>query len=110
MPTFVVSNRREVLDLTIASPDTVRMVQGWHVSQIPSLSDHNYIKYSIPVRSSAEKYQNWRRADWNTYNIILEATDYSCTETIEGKDALDEAAEKMRQIITEALDAACPTS
>ena len=88
------------MDLTIASPDTARMVRGWHVSQIPSLSDHNYIKYSLPLRSSAEKFKNWRRADWDTYTTLLEAAELTYADDITSRDELDEAAKETCKIIT----------
>ena len=96
------------MGLTIASPDTARMVRGWNVSQIPSLSDHNYIKYSLPLRSSAEKFKKWRRADWDTYTTLLEAAELTYADDITSRDELDEAAKETRKIITESLDAACP--
>ena len=41
-PTFCPQGRKEVLDLTLRTDD----VGGWHVSDIPSQSDHVFIRSS----------------------------------------------------------------
>jgi hypothetical protein len=39
-PTFVVCNRREVIDLTLGTNKIINLVSNWHLSDEPSLSDH----------------------------------------------------------------------
>jgi hypothetical protein len=46
-PTFVVRNRKEVIDLTLGTNKTGDLVSNWHVSDEPSLSDHRYICFQI---------------------------------------------------------------
>jgi hypothetical protein len=45
--TFVVHNRKEVIDLTIRTNKIGDLVSNWHVSDEPSLSDHRYICFQI---------------------------------------------------------------
>jgi hypothetical protein len=44
-PTFVVRNRKEVIDLTLGTNRIGNLVSNWHVSDNPSLSDHRYISF-----------------------------------------------------------------
>jgi hypothetical protein len=39
-PTFVISNRKEVTDLTLGTDKIGDLVTNWHVSDEISLSDH----------------------------------------------------------------------
>jgi hypothetical protein len=41
--TFVICNRQEVIDITIATFYTVTFIKNWHVSEEVSCSDHRYI-------------------------------------------------------------------
>jgi hypothetical protein len=46
-PTFMISNRRDITDLTLGSDCIGNLVRKWHVSDEPSLSDHRYILFQI---------------------------------------------------------------
>jgi hypothetical protein len=46
-PTFVTSNRKEVIDLTLGTNNIGNLVRNWCVSDEPSLSDHRYILFQI---------------------------------------------------------------
>jgi hypothetical protein len=46
-PTFVVSNRQEVIDLTLGTDKVVDLASDWHVSDETSLSDHRYILFQV---------------------------------------------------------------
>ena len=46
-PTCVVSNRQEVIDITLATSDIVSNVTVWRVSDEESLSDHRHIMYEV---------------------------------------------------------------
>jgi hypothetical protein len=45
--TFVVHNRKEVIDLTLRTNKIGDLVSIWHVSDEPSLSIHRYIRFQI---------------------------------------------------------------
>lgn len=42
-PTFAVCNREEVIDITFCNKTAVVFIRNWHVSSVPSLSDHRYL-------------------------------------------------------------------
>jgi hypothetical protein len=42
-PTFVTSNRQEVIDITIATFYARNFIKDWHVTEEVSCSDHRYI-------------------------------------------------------------------
>jgi hypothetical protein len=46
-PTFVVSNRKEVIDLTLGTNEIANLVSNCHVSDEVSLSDHRYISFEL---------------------------------------------------------------
>jgi hypothetical protein len=46
-PTFVISNRKEVIDLTLGIDKIRDLVTNWHVSDEISLSDHRYILFQV---------------------------------------------------------------
>ena len=46
-PTFVVSRRQEVIDISLVSGDIAPYIVGWRVSDEESLSDHRYIQFQV---------------------------------------------------------------
>ena len=44
-PTFRTKSREEVLDLTLVNRCAWNRVVGWHVSNVPSFSDHMYTRF-----------------------------------------------------------------
>jgi hypothetical protein len=46
-PTFVIHNRKEVIDFVLGTNKIGNLVHNWHVSDEPSLSDHRYICFEI---------------------------------------------------------------
>jgi hypothetical protein len=46
-PTFVVSNRQEVIDLTLGTDKIGDLVSNWHASDETSLSDNRYILFQV---------------------------------------------------------------
>ena len=62
-PTFITRNRREVLDITLVTPDIFSKLKDWTVSDKPSLSDHAMITFHFTKTSSADYwYRNVRKA------------------------------------------------
>jgi hypothetical protein len=41
-PTFVTSNRQEIIDITIATFYAGNFIKGWHVTEEVSCLDHRY--------------------------------------------------------------------
>jgi hypothetical protein len=50
-PTFVVSNRQKIIDLTLGTDKVGDLVSDWHVSDETSLSDHRYILFQVSDRN-----------------------------------------------------------
>ena len=73
-PTFVVPQRREVLDITLCSSALAPEISDWHVSSEASLSDHRHICFSLHSDRPAAVYaRNRRSTDWPTFERELEA-------------------------------------
>jgi hypothetical protein len=71
-PTFVTSNRQEVIDITIATIYVGNFVKDWHVTEEGGCSDHRYIRFNITgFDHLVEFYRNSRRADWESFRTDL---------------------------------------
>jgi hypothetical protein len=71
-PTFVVRNRKEVIDLTLGYNKIGGLVSNWHVSDEPSLSDHRYICFQIGnITTNYVTFRNPKRTKWESYNDDL---------------------------------------
>lgn len=71
-PTFCSNGREEVLDITFCSPSLLPFIQNWHVSEDPSLSDHNHIRFDYNAAiGEIGKRMNPRRTDWNLYKNLV---------------------------------------
>lgn len=46
-PTFQRGNTESVIDLTLATPGLAARIKNWEVADATTLSDHNYIKFTI---------------------------------------------------------------
>jgi len=58
-PTFVVSNRQEVIDISLASNDLAQEIINWKVTDEESLSDHRHIHFSL--QSDRPQIPAWRK-------------------------------------------------
>jgi hypothetical protein len=71
-PTFVVTNRQEVIDLTLGTDKVVDLVSDWRVSDETSLSDHRYIQFQVSdAEISKITYRNPKRTNWESYREDL---------------------------------------
>ena len=68
-PTFSTKTRVKVLDLALVSRCSWNRVVGWHVSNVPSFSDHMYIRFQVKsrIQKQAKLFRNVRRTCWNKY-------------------------------------------
>ena len=89
-------------------------VVGWHVSDVPSFSDHMYIRFQVKsrIRKQAKMFRNVRRTCWNKYVNELEQ---KLNERIlrpvpvpSSKEDIDVLANKVHSVITNSYEAACP--
>jgi hypothetical protein len=63
-PTFVTSNRQEVIDVMIATLYAGNFIKDWHVTEEVSCSDHRYMRFNVMgIDRLVEVYRNLRRTD-----------------------------------------------
>jgi hypothetical protein len=71
-PTFVTSNRQEVIDITIATFYASNFIKDRHVTEEVSCSDHRYIRFTvIGIDCLVEFYRNPCRTDWESFRTHL---------------------------------------
>jgi len=71
-PTFLASNRQEVVDITIATVYAGNFIKDWHVTEELSCSDHRYIRFTVTgTDRSVEVYRNPRRTDCESFRADL---------------------------------------
>ena len=113
-PTLRTKTREEVLDLTLVNRCAWDRVIGWHVSDVPSFSDHMYIRFQVKsrIRKQAKIFRNVRCTCWNKYVNELEQ---KLNERIlrpvpvpSSKEDIDVLANKVHSVITNSYEAACP--
>ncbi|XP_044571266.1 uncharacterized protein LOC123257210, partial [Drosophila ananassae] len=95
-PTFVVKNRREVLDITLFSNSLADAITRWRVLDKHSFSDHRYIEVVVNfVNVTKQAVRNPRKANWELYKKILERSlGEPPSETIESYEGLNAMAYK----------------
>ena len=110
-PTFITRNRREVLDITLASPSVFSKIEAWTVSDKPSLSDHAMITFHFTKTRSADHwYRNVRKANWKDYKTVLpvEISKLLPLTEIRSISELDFRAEEVTKSIIGAYNKSCP--
>ena len=107
-PTFETINRREVLDITLASQGLADVIAGWHVSKRETFSDHKYIKFKIceKVTLINSNFRNPRKTCWEKYRKNLHDSNLNFLNT----DSINDKAEKLEECITNAFNDSCKPS
>jgi hypothetical protein len=104
-PTFVTSNRQEVIDITIAAFYVCNFIKNWHVSEEVGCSDHRYIQFTVTdIDRSVEVYRNPRRTDWESFRTDLS----DCLCKITDFADLVTAAEQFQDAVPFAYKENCP--
>ena len=108
-PTFVVKNRKEVLDVTLVSTSLVASCNRWWVDEEESSSDHRYIRAQFNLGLPEPIYgRNRRKANWVLYASVLRKELSVGSVPIESTDEIDSRVEKLTRVIKEAFEAFCP--
>ena len=110
-PTYITRNRREVLDLTLVTPDISSKLKEWSVSDKPSLSDHAMITFHFTKAKLADLwYRNVRKSDWKDYKKFLpiEINKILPHREIRSIQDLDSWAEVLTKSIINAYEKSCP--
>lgn len=111
MPTFVTINRKEVLDITLATQLFTPRVKHWHVSNEETLSDHKEINFSIACDVLPETlFRNPRNTDWPifTRNLTSKLRNSSSLGALNTHDEVDTAVNRLIKAIQSAFVSACP--
>ncbi|XP_062715533.1 uncharacterized protein LOC134291599 [Aedes albopictus] len=108
-PTFMVSAREEVLDITLCSSRISHELTNWHVSDEESLSDHRYIFFEhLNVTSQTLRFRNPRSTNWDLYTDLVAAKFHGYSPSIDTPSDLDDAVDTTTTFIMEAFEEACP--
>lgn len=108
-PTFVTSVRREVIDITMASPIVNRAIHGWHVSSEPSLSDHRYIRFNIETpKVEPGTYRNPKTCNWELYKHTLKQELDQCPRRPQTPAAVELMNDFVSTAIIKAYEHSCP--
>ena len=108
-PTFVTRNRKEVLDLTLATPEVFTKIKDWSVSDRPSLSDHEIITFHFTIAKPPEQwYRNVRKTNWKDYQTYLSVETRNLLHgEINSTNELDTLAEGVTKCINNAFKKSC---
>lgn len=100
-PTFVIKNRSEVIDISLATPDTAALSTGWMVSDQPSGSDHRWLCWEIRGGNpDARRVRNPRKARWVDFQAI---TSLGLRKLHTAVPALPRDIDRQVSVVTEVL-------
>jgi len=109
-PSFVTSNRRERLDISVVSTDILSEVKFWKVLDTESMSDHRYVQFGLDLgRPDPIFYRNRRKTNWGDY--ALEVTSKLAevpVVRISSYAELEERVTAISAILRNAYETACP--
>ena len=108
-PTFITTNRREVLDITLVSESISNTIRDWKVLEECSHSDHRYITFNIDrsTVTNTEPFINRKRTNWEEFRSALaERLDFN-PPTITNIDDLEDAVMKFNSAYEAAAKIAC---
>ena len=111
-PTFRIKTREEVLDLTLINRNVWNCIRDWHFSDVPSFSDHMYIKFRVQSGTKKTKMvRNIRRISWNKYVSELEQRLCELNRVpvnISSIDDMEALASTVQSEIMKSYNLACP--
>jgi hypothetical protein len=109
-PTFVTSNRQEVIDITIATFYAGNFIKDWQVTEEASCSDHRCIRFNITgTDRSVEFYRNPRRTERQSLRTDLAGYLRGMKDRITNFIDLETAARQFQDAIISAYNNSCPS-
>jgi hypothetical protein len=107
--TFVVCNRKEVIDLTLGTNKIGDLVSNWHVSDEPSSSDHRYICFQIGnITKNYVTFRNPKRTKLETYKDDLKENLEIISRKISTIKDIDRSVDKLQRTIILSYYQNCP--
>jgi hypothetical protein len=107
--TFVVCNRKEVIDLTLGTNTTANLVSNRHVSDEPSFSDYRYICFQIGnITANQITFRDPRRTNWNSYKNNLRVNLETMSRRIHTIRDMDRSVDQLQQAIILSYCNNCP--
>ncbi|XP_055839079.1 uncharacterized protein LOC129907060 [Episyrphus balteatus] len=103
--------RQEVLDITFGTSNLGQLVEGWRVSNEPSLSDHRIITFSITrLFTENTSGRNPKKTDWNLYKSVVQINleRIGPARTTKSHLELDHMVNEFSGAINEAFELSCP--
>jgi len=108
-PTFVTSNRQEVIDITIATFHAGNFKKEWHVTEEVSCSDHKYIRFTVMgIDHSVITCRKPHRTDLELNRTDLSGCLSGMTDKINNFKVLEIAANQLQNAIGFAYNENCP--
>lgn len=106
---FEGTGRKEVLDLTLCSISLSCDILRWHVSSVPSMSDHRHICFSIDLgKIPTQNIRIPQTTNWQRYNALLQESASEFNEYMRSTKDLDEAANRFTKYVMSAYEGSCP--
>jgi hypothetical protein len=108
-PTFVTSNRKEVIDLTLGTDKIGDLVTNWHISDEISLSDHRYIEFQVgDLEVTRLTYRNPKGTNWESYQEDLKVNLGMVPRVIHSVRDVELAVDWLQQAIRSSYHQNCP--
>ena len=107
-PTFVTSNRAEVLDLTLSSSFIAERIHNWRVTNEVSLSDHKHIQFELQINNIFdESFRNPQKTDWVKFENQLSTKMKDFDNKINNIQDLNNLALKLQMTLIESYKTSC---
>jgi hypothetical protein len=107
--TFVVRNRKEVINLTLGTNIIEDLVTNWHVSDEPSISDHRYICFQISnITKNHVIFRNPKKSEWESYKDDLKGNLEIISRKIRTIRDIDRSVDQMQWAIVMSYYQNCP--
>jgi hypothetical protein len=110
-PTFVTSNRQEVIDITIATFYAGNFVKDWQLSEKVSCSDHRHVRFTVTgIDRSVDVYRNSRKTDRESFKTDLSGCLSKIVDEITNYMNLEVAARQFQGAVVIAYEENCSLS
>ena len=101
-----------MLDLTVTNRNAENCISDWHVSDVPSFSDHMYIRFRVLSGTERIKMiRNFRRICWNKCANELDYRLHDLNDTPVGISSVDDVgklASTIQSQIIKSYNVSCP--